>query len=454
MKTEDPTSPMDSSSHQPDAVQPDPTNQPEVQPSRSRKWIWALLSIAVLLGGTAAWRFFVPGQASKPATAQQAPPPRPVEVAALTGGEAVRRVELIGQVEARQQAVIRAQTDGVIQEVLVQPGDQVTAGMTIAVLENTDQQLAVSEAKARLAQQRSNLARLEVSTRPEIIAQRRASVKAAQAREQEAQDNLKRTSELVREGALSQRLLVEAQSALDAAKGERLEAEAALAEAVAGPIREEIAAQQANVEAAQAAVNQAAVNLRRTRITALSDGVVQSRQASPGDYVESADPVLTLVSSDSLDVFLELPENLSSQVKPGQVVELSARALPNWKGRAQITGVVPAADAASRRSRARVRLDNPPSGLIAGMAVQGVLAMQANTPSFEVSRDALTRRQNQWLLFSVADGKVQQHQVEMVADMGQTVAVYNPDLREGLQVVVKGSDGLKEGAAVKIFEPK
>jgi HlyD family secretion protein len=450
MTIEDQTT-VESSSNSSESTQPEQTRSGTSRPS----WVWVLLVVAFAGGGFTVWRFFSPGGgAPKPAVAQQGPTPRPVEIVTLSEGQAVKRVELIGQVESRQQATIRAQTDGVIQEVLVQPGDRVSAGMTIAVLESTDQELAVSEAKARLAQQRSDLARLEVGTRPEIIAQRKASVQAAKAREQEAQDNLKRTSELVKEGALSQRLLVEAQSAVDAARGQRLEAEATLAEAVAGPIREEIAAQRANVEAAQAAVNQAAVNLRRTRIVALADGVVQARQASPGDYVESADPVLTLLSGNSLDVFLELPENMSSQVRPGQVVELNARALPNWKARAQITGVVPAADAASRRSRARVRLDNPPAGLITGMAVQGVLEMQANTPSFEVPRDALTRRQNEWLLFTVADGKVKQHQVEMVADMGQKVAIYSPDLRAGSQVVVQGGDALNEGAPVKIFEKK
>ncbi|GAB1542582.1 efflux RND transporter periplasmic adaptor subunit [Scytonema sp. NUACC21] len=370
----------------------------------------------------------------------------------LSPGIGTRRVQLLGQVESSQQATIRAQTSGVIRQVLVQPGDRVTPGMTVAILDDADQRLAIAQAQAELAQQRSNLARLEVGTRPEIIAQRQATLRSATAREQEAQDNLQRSTELVQQGALAKRLLVEAQAALDNARGERLAAQAALEEAKAGPIREEIDAQRANVAAATAAVNQAKLALQRTRIQALSAGVVQQRLVSAGDLVQNGGQIVSLVAGDQLDIFLELPEELSGRVTPGTTVELTTRALPQWRGRTQITSVVPAANTTSRRQRVRVRLDNPPSGLLSGMAVTGNLEIPANTRSYVVSRDALTRRQNQWLVFSVADGKAKQHEVELVADMGEKVAIAHPQLQAGQPIVLKGGDGLTDGASVKITE--
>jgi RND family efflux transporter MFP subunit len=437
--------------------QSDESEQLQTNPSQPQKpWLWILIILALTAGGLVFWRILAPvAQTPQPAAAQpQGPPPRPIETVTLSTGEGTRRVQLLGQVESREQATIRAQTDGLVQQILIEPGDRVTPGMTIAQLDDSDQQLALAEAQARLAQERSNLARLEVGTRPETIAQRRASVKSATAREQEAQDNLDRLTNLVAEGAFSQRNLVEARAAVDDARGERLEAEAALAEAVAGPIKEEIAAQRANVAAAVAAVNQAEVELQRTRIKALSGGIVQERQVSAGDYLESADAIATLVASDSLDVFLDLPENLSGSIRPGLSVELTApRVLPQWRERATITGVVPAADSASRRQRVRVRLDNPPSGLLSGMAITGALELPSNRSSFVVSRDALTRRQNQWSVFTVVDGKAKELEVEMVADMGQEVAIASEQLRTGQPIVLKGGDGLTDGASVKVTNP-
>ncbi|KYC35793.1 efflux transporter periplasmic adaptor subunit [Scytonema hofmannii PCC 7110] len=427
--------------------------QPDPKSSRPKRiWLWILLVLSLTASGVALWRVFSPTTVvSKPAAAKT-PPPRPVEVVQLSPGTGTRRIQLLGQVESTQQATIRAQTSGVIRQVLVQPGDRVTPRMTVAILDDTDQRLAISQAQAQLAQQRSNLARLEVGTRPEIVAQRQAALSSAVAREQEAQDNLQRSTDLVQQGALAKRLLVEAQAALDNAKGERLAAQATLAEAKAGPTREEIDAQRANVAAATAAVNQARLALQRTRIQSLLGGVVQQRLVSSGDLVQNGGQIVNLVAGDRLDIFLELPEELSGRVTPGNTVELTTRALPQWRGRAQITGVVPSADTASRRQRVRVRLNNPPSGLLPGMAVTGNLELPANTLSFIVSRDAITRRQNQWLVFTVANGKAKQYEVELVTDMGEKVAISHPQLKAGQPIVLKGGDGLTNGAAVKVME--
>jgi HlyD family secretion protein len=442
---------------QPATSQPSPQTHSSPTPSlRPRKpWLWLALVALLAGGGMLFWRTFTTADGSTAApAASQGPPPRPVETVTLATGSATRQVQLIGQAESTQQATVRAQTDGVIQQVLVQPGDRVRPGTVLAILDDADQRLAVAQAQAQWAQERSNLARLEVGTRREILAQREAEVRSAQAREQEAQDNLKRTTDLVQEGAVSQRVMVEAQAALDDAKGARLAAEATLAEAQAGPIREEIQAQQARVSAAQAAVNQASLALQRTRITAVSDGIVQARQVSLGDYVESADPVLTLVAGRQLDIFLELPEELSGRVTADMPVQLTTRALPQWQGRAVITGVVPAADAASRRQRVRVRLNNPPAGLLPGMAIAARLTLPSNTPSFVISRDALTRRQNQWLVFTVDNNKAKLHTVQLVADMGEQVAIASPQLQSGQSIVLRGGDGLQDGAAVKLVKPK
>ncbi|AUT00681.1 efflux transporter periplasmic adaptor subunit [Nostoc sp. CENA543] len=427
----------------------------ELVPVRSGKpWLRTLLVIGLLTGGAILWRMLIPGGTPQPSVAQQrqVQPPRPIETTTLARGTATRSVQLLGQVEATQQSTLRAQTGGIVREILVQPGDRVKAGMVIAVLDDSDQKLAISQARAQLAQQISNLARLEVGTRPEIIAQRQAAVKSAQAREREAQDNLKRTSDLVKEGALSQRLLVEAQARLDDIRGELLEAQAQLSEAKAGPIREEIAAQKANVAAAKANLAQAELAQQRTRIVAAQSGMVQTRHISNGDLVQSSGEIVTLVAGDRFDIFLELPEQLSGQVNPGMTIDLTARALPQWKQRARITAVVPSADPASRRQRVRVQINNPPSGLLPGMAIAGNLTMPSNRSSFVVSRDALTRRQDKWLVFTVAENKAQQLEVEMVADMGEKVAIYHPTLKTGQAIVLRGGDGLQDGVPVKVVK--
>ncbi len=426
---------------------------PAPQPEPKRRWLWGIVILAITSGGLIAWRI-IPTNRTQPATAQSSttPAPRAVEVTTLTTGQGESRVKLLGQVEASQRFTIRAQTGGVIEQLLVQPGDRVRVNQEIAVLDDADQRLAVAEANARLAQQRSNLARLEVGTRPEIIAQRRAAVNTAKSREQEARDNLQRNQNLVAQGAIAQRTLVEVRAAVDTAHSQRLEAEAALAEAKAGPIREEIQAQKANVASASAALNQARLSQQRTQIIATTSGTVQTRQVSQGDLVQQGGELMTVLAGDRLEIFLEVPENLSGQVSPGTTVELTARALDKWKQRARVTGVVPSADTASRRQRIRIELPNPPQGLLAGMSVEAELVQPDNRASFVVSRDVLTQRQNKWFVFEVANGKAKPVPVEMLSDMGAKVAVFSPQLRTGQQIVLRGGDGLQDGMGVKVVK--
>ncbi|MCU0549663.1 MAG: efflux RND transporter periplasmic adaptor subunit [Leptolyngbya sp. Prado105] len=441
----------------------DPQNQTEIdtpetldaQPSQPNRKSWVGFGCAALLavGGFGFWRM-ANSSADRPAVAQpQGQPPRAVETTKLATGTPTRTVQLLGQVESSQQSTIRAQTGGIVEEIFVQPGDRVSEGMAIAILDDSDQQLGIAQAQAELAQQRSNLARLQVGTRPEIITQRQAAVDAAKAKEQAAQDNFKRTSNLVKEGAISQRLLVEARSQVDQAKGERLAAEASLAEAKAGPIREEIDAQKANVEAATATVNQAQLAQRRTQIVATQAGIVQTRHVSQGDLVQSSGQIVTLVSGNQVDVFLELPEDLSGKVTPGMSIALTARALPQWKQQATITAVVPSADATSRRQRVRVQI-NPTQGILPGMAISGALTIPTERESFVVSRDVLTRRRNEWFVFTIADKKAKPIRVELVTDMGKQVAIFSPELRSGQEIVIRGGDGLNEDTPVKIVGDK
>lgn len=506
--------PKHSPTRTPQLEEPQREKSQETGKNKGKLSPW-LIAILFLGGGVTLWQVSQPSTAPIAQTRTITPSPRAVETISLTSGARERQVQLLGQVEAGERSTISPQIDGTVERVLVREGDRVTPGMTVAILDDADPRLALAQAKARLAQERSNLERLQVGTRPEIINQRQAELRAAQAREreaeanlesltalqpsliaqrraelsaarvraQEAQDNLQRIRGLSLEGALSQRALVEAQSGADATRSEVLRAEAAvaaqetqssqniaesrtrldnarsnrlrieavLAEAKAGPTREVIAAQQGVVNAAQAAVEQAELALERTQIRASFAGIVQSRDADPGDYLEVNDPILTVVSDRSLDIFLEIPENLSGQVTPGMTVNLTARALPNWQETTTITAVVPTADTASRRQLVRVSLDNPPQELLPGMAIQGNLAMAVeNTQTFIVPRDALTRRGDSWLLFAVNDNQAQQLEVEMITDLGEEVVIANSELVQGQAIVVKGGDGLRDNAAVQV----
>ncbi|EDX83200.1 hypothetical protein S7335_379 [Synechococcus sp. PCC 7335] len=162
--------------------------------------------------------------------------------------------------------------------------------------------------------------------------------------------------------------------------------------------------------------------------------------------------MLSLVDREDLDVFLEIPEELSGQIAPGLTVMLTARALPGWQGQATIDGVIPTANETSRRQRVRLQIENTPAGLLPGMSVQGTLERASDTPSFVISRDALVQQEGEWIVFTVADGQANEIAVELVADTGEAVAIASEQLRSGQSVVVRGASALRAGAAVQVID--
>lgn len=421
---------------------------------------WLLLLIAIGAMGYGLYQWLGPKPAGQrggpPMSRMQGPPPRPVVTTRLKTGATAETISVAGQVEASATTTLRSQVSGTVQGLRVKEGDRVTPGQIIAQVDSTDQQLNLAQAQARLAEAKSELAELKRGSRREVIAQRQAVLAAAKARETEARDNLKRIEQLVKEGALADRRLIEARTAIDTTVSDRLAAQANLAEAQAGPRRDEIAAEEAKVVAQQAAVNQAAVGVNRAQIIATASGVVNKRIVNPGDYVRSADPVLELVNNSSVDILLQVPESLSSQVQPGLAVQLSSRAIPGWRREATIDALMPTTSDQSRRRPARIRVSNPPAGLLPGTAVQGSFNANRNQGGYTISRDALTRRGNQWLVFGVESGpqgmSAKEIAVELVSDAGETVVINGPQLSDGLEIVLKGSDALSDKAPIMVMQ--
>jgi len=133
---------------------------------------------------------------------------------------------------------------------------------------------------------------------------------------------------------------------------------------------------------------------------------------------------VTLVNGRELDVFLELPEELGGSIT--RSTSDVSYPLPT-----QLAGSLPLLGWF-------LLLMLLPDGrwcgyatprISPGMAIQGELQLRTNSPSFVVPRDALTRRGEQWLIYSVVEGKAKQFEVELIADMGEKMAISNEQLK-------------------------
>jgi HlyD family secretion protein len=219
--------------------------------------------------------------------------------------------------------------EGRIAAMNVDEGAQVKAGDVLATLDTRPLKLAHDAAVANAAAQRERVQELEAGTRPEEIRKLEAQVKAARTRSANLERSYRRIHDLEQKDLASPQQSEDARTAAGAADEDARALEAALALALAGARKEEIAAAKATRAALEADAALAEHNLREGVLHAPSEGIVQSRIMEPGDMASPQRPVYTLARTQPLWARVYLAETELGQVRPGMPARVLSDSFPD-----------------------------------------------------------------------------------------------------------------------------
>lgn len=245
----------------------------------------------------------------------------------LFGGKRDEGLSLYGNVDIRE-VEMAFRVGGRIETIAVDEGARVKAGQVLATLDTATLDARMNEAEAQAAQAEAQLAKLRNGNRVQDIAQARARAAAAAAVAANAQRDYVRRQPLVEPGAISRDLWEQTVADRDRANAQLTEARQALSLAEAGARREDIAAAEAQLRAAQAARGSAATDRDDTRLVAASDATVVTRAQEPGAIVQGGQTVLTLSIPRPMRVRAYVAEPDLSRISPGMAVEVTADGNP------------------------------------------------------------------------------------------------------------------------------
>lgn len=232
------------------------------------------------------------------------------------------QIRFTGTLQARQRTSVQAQTSGTITQVYADNGNPVQKGQTLLRLNNQDDQ-------ARFLQARANYT-------------------ATKAQADLSQNLAERNQRLFKQGFISE-----------------IEYERSKADAHAQ--RENLAAQQAMVNIAQKAVNDAVVS-------APMSGVVSNRQVQIGQTVTTGQTLFEIVDSSSLELQGSAPAT-QNNIQVGQTVQFQLAGQSQPMFTARISRINPVTDAASRAVQFYANVTSPVSGLAIGNYVEGSIQL-------------------------------------------------------------------------------
>ncbi len=335
--------------------------------------------------------------------AAQGPPPgagggMPVKVIEATAVPVNDTSEYVATLKSRDSAVIMPQVEGQITQIFVHSGDKVAAGGALMEIDPLKQQATVkSQQSARAAQQ----ATLSL-----------------------AKQQYDRAVGLSSAGVISKQELDQAKATLDAA--------------------------QAQMDSLDAQVNEQQVQLHYYKVVAPRDGIVGDIPVRVGDRVTTGTQLTTVDQPGSLEAYVYVPIEKSSQLKmnlPVEVVDGEGKVLSNTR----VSFISPQVDNATQTVLVKARIANGNDALRQSQFIRARVIWGTHKNP-EVPILAVSRLAGQYFAF-VAEA---QNGGSFVArqkplNIGQTVG-NNFEVQDGIKpgdkVIVSGTQFLRDGAPV------
>src|SRR6516165_3532060 len=283
-----------------------------------RRWVWIALA-AVLLGLAGAAAFAYRNRKVE------------VEVAAAskpaTGPTGVLNAS--GYVTPRRRATIAAKITGRVTGVFFDEGTRVADNQLLASLDDSDSRRALESAKADRDSSQAAIADYEVQLK-------------------NAEIELRRTQQLVKDGVSTEQALDSAIMAADS-------------------LRAKIALSKPKVVAATARIGEAQQAVDNCTIRAPFAGIVVSKDAQVGEMVSPVSAgggftrtgIATVVDLHSNEFEVDVSESYIARVSDSQAVNAILDAYPDWVIPAKVRTVIPTADRQKATVKVRISITAP-----------------------------------------------------------------------------------------------
>jgi len=396
---------------------------------RSRRWLWLILgalALILLAVGASAFR-------DRKAEVEVASARKPV-----SGPAGVLNAS--GYITPRRRATIAAKITGRVTSVMFDEGTRVSEGQLLATLDDSDARRALDSARADRDSSQAAIADFEVQLR-------------------NAEVELRRTQQLVKEG-------VQTQQALDLAvtTADSLRAKINLA-------KQQVAGSEARIREQQQAVD-------NCTIRAPYAGIVVSKDAQVGEMVSPVSAgggftrtgIATIVDLHSNEIEVDVSESYIAKVQANQPVTAILDAYPDWSIPAKVRTVIPTADRQKATVKVRisftddghVRLIDPATQprILPDMGVKvtfledekpkAAADKSSAAPAVALVPQAAIHQDNTSKFVFVVKGDALERRAVKVGSVRGTDVEILTGIQPDAVVVVKGPESLRDGQLVQI----
>lgn len=306
-------------------------------------------------------------------------------------------IESIGTLNPFEEVTVSAEVEGVLRSVKVEEGAQVSKGMLLAAIDDSDYGLEVKRAEAALRQAEATLENTKLE--------------------------FKRKETLFKEELVTKQQYDDVTTRLSLAD--------------------------ADVERAKASLALAKLKLSKTKITSPIACVVKEKRVSAGDFVKNGTPLFVIIQPNPIKLRFTVPEKEVGRLKVSQEVTLKVDGFPGNEFKGKVNIVFPNVEEKTRTLQVEALVPNNNGILKPGSFAKVILFTAGERDTIVVPVTALLYEAEKVKVFVIEGDRAQEREVRLGNKYGELMEIVE-GVREGEKVVAVGQQNLSQGAKVSI----
>jgi HlyD family secretion protein len=376
-------------------------------------------------------------------------PPTPVQVEDARVGPIDHVITADAVLYPINQANVTSKISAPVRRVLVNRGDHVKANQLIAELESRDLAAAVSESKGQYEQAQASYQGTSGATVVDDKTKAQADVQSAQSALEAAKKVYDSRVELVKQGALAQKLADDAKVTMVQAQSQFDTAQRHLQTLNQVGQREQIRGAQAQMDAAKAHMDNADVQLSYAQVRSPIAGVVADRSVYPGEMPASGTPLVSIVDISQIVARANIPVKEASAIKVGRPATIAG---VDGDIAGKVTVVSPAVNPGTTTVEVWVQAPNSGEKLKPGGTVHLSIKAETIQDAVIVPAAALLNSDTGTDKIMVAgkDNLAHERIINVGVRQGDNVQIVS-GIQEGEKVIVSGGLGLDDKAKIKVL---
>jgi RND family efflux transporter MFP subunit len=328
--------------------------------------------------------------------AQEAPKASLVEVETLKKQEVNDLQEFVGTVNFDKKSKIASETSGVIKKINFEVGQKVKKDDVLLVIDSD-----ILDAQIKASQAAVNMYEVQLNN---------------------AKKNFDRYSVLIKNNAISQKVFDDTKVEYDIANE--------------------------NLISAHAKLNELIIQKSKKSIKAPYSGVMVEKNINLNEWLNQGSQVATIVNTQELEMVFNLPISFIGGLKSGDEYDIN---VSDEIIKAKLYAAIPSGDKLTRTFPVRFKANASEKFIFDGASAKISFAKESKTQALVINRDAVIKRFNMDVIFTVVENKAVMIPVKVITYFGFNAAIMGEGLVENMPIVTKGNERIFPDMPVQII---